>query len=313
MANKVSIFAAVCKTLDLAGFKEFVNSVEMYTGYPYEFIIINNGAFEDVSLYLDEWVKRSLVGVDKRLIVNKENMGVNVANHQGLHACTTDYIIRLDSDVVIKTPDWANKMVRYSLDYPEVGMVCTKGNAGQSYRIQRDNYTEVDIMIGWCQFVHRKVINRISEYFRARRDDLMNHICALRSLTNNPEKIRHLKDFKIYVKECAKGGTAGVGMFWDPGYFYGTEDFELSLLCRLVGYRIAIAEDVDVDHKDVAMRPDFLGSRKILTHDAFNYFRLKWEILLDFFDWRGQWEPWDSLPPNIEYQNEWRKTQEEKK
>jgi hypothetical protein len=196
-------------------------------------------------------------------------------------------------------------MLRYSVEYPEVGMVCAMGNAGQSYRVQRTNYKEVDIMMGWCQYVHRKVVNRVSEYFAGRKEELTHKIAVMRSITANPEKLRHLADFERHILTP--------GMFWDPGYFYGTEDFELSLLCRLVGYRIAIAEGVEVEHKNASMGSNFIDSRKILTHDAFNYFRLKWEILLDFFDWKGQWEPWDSLPPNQEFQNEWRKQNEGKK
>jgi len=68
-----------------------------------------------------EWLQENV----SNLILNKENVGAGEGFNQGIRAGKADWIVLLDSDVIIKDKEWFNKIWKYTID-EQVGFIETK-------------------------------------------------------------------------------------------------------------------------------------------------------------------------------------------
>lgn len=115
---KLSIIIVNWNTKDLL--RNALESLYKETNnFDYEVIIIDNNSF-DGSV---EMVKE--VFPDVLLIQNKENLGFSKANNQGLKKAKGDYLMLLNSDVIV-LDQAINKLVDYLDKHPDICMVGPK-------------------------------------------------------------------------------------------------------------------------------------------------------------------------------------------
>ena len=74
-------------------------SIEKYAQYDrLELIVIDNASTDGTRAYLQEWVK---LGENRKLILNKSNIGFSSANNQGLEIACGEYLLLLNNDTFI--------------------------------------------------------------------------------------------------------------------------------------------------------------------------------------------------------------------
>ncbi len=284
---------------DLEGLDRYVQSLIKNTRNPFELVIYCNTEDAVVRNKFLQKVHEWGNAVKVNTFVSDVNKGMGIGVQWTVATAVDnpecDYIVTSDTDLTVLTPGWDEKMMKL-LQHLEVGYVCTPKNAGQTWRIRRPNYLEVDVAIGCFNMTRRDVIKAIRKKLDGERSRLTGRIDSCMFHTDNEMYTRYLQKVKQFVIDNNN--------HVDAGYFYGVLDFDSSLLIRWAGYRIAIAEDIDIYHKDSTISSEFTPIRKKLTHEAWNYYRCKFDILFDWVEWTGRIDLWDSIPLNLKFQKE---------
>ncbi len=289
---------AICTTFykDIKELERYIYSLTKTTKNEFLiFIACNAEDKEEVDKCL-ELGNRSYI----RILHMYGNKGLGVALNYAVDEALqqeADYIVVTDPDIEILTEGWDEKMINL-LKNPEVGYVCTNKNCGQTWRIRREKYLEVDVAIGCLTMIKRKTIEDIRMVINSMRGRLEDRVCDARKNTKNLMYADYLT--RVY-KFISRNNT-----HVDEGYFYGVLDYDSSLLVRWAGYKIAVAEDVDLIHHCSSENPDKTAEerRKKLTHDSWNYYRVKWGMLMDWVEWTGKINLWDDIPLNRDFHKE---------
>lgn len=281
------ICTTVCR--NLVDFQKFIQTFKENTPEPYKLIIIDNGSPKEVTDYVRQFENDSI-----KVLKNETNLGLGISTDQAAHLTEGyEYVFRVDTDVEFLTPDWTLAMMDIIDRNPEVGQVGTPINTGGN-RIRRMGFLETDVVVGCCQCVSRRAIDRIETYLKDNKEELIHKIKNYIDNATTGERIKYLLRFLHYVK-------MGEG-YWDPGFYYGVDDFDYSLMIRWLGFKLAVAEKVRIIHKSASENPEWKEVRHKNVWDGWNYFRTKWEIFLDYWDWK---DTWDDLLPNRSYKKEY--------
>lgn len=166
-------------------------------GVPFEFIAVDNGSTEKVSLgYLEKAEEKRLV----KLIRAKKNLGFGGGNNLGAREARGKYILILNPDIFVGE-DSVKKMVKYMEEHPDVGVLgpklvypddkvqdsCRRNMKFRDLVIKRtflkklpflrkrvDRYTmedfdhsvtqEVDLLVGACFIIPRKVYEEVGGF-----------------------------------------------------------------------------------------------------------------------------------------------------
>lgn len=287
----ISICAAVYNNVDVV--KKYIESLRETISQPYQLVLVDNNSNEETKDYLKQCIDRKLVHLVK---FNKENEGLGKALSDAVDLAIGDYICITDVDIEFLTRNWDVEMCKL-LNYEEVGLVGTFQNAGQTWLTRHSNYLESYVLTGCCTMTHRRIINYLRKMIDLNKNRLVDSITKLKSITEDEQYIKYLDKIHYFVCE--------VKNHVDPGYFYGVLDYDISALIRWLNYKLVIAENVKLNHNNtttvVNVDEQYQQNRKKLTHDAWNLYRHKMELICDFHDWRGKWECYDSLPFNIDY------------
>lgn len=268
--DKISIVTSVCRNQKLEDLQQFVESLFTKTNAPYELILVDNGTVIDnheIYSYIQELQHENI-----KIITFPFNMGLGISSDVGVRATTTKHIFRVDTDIVFKTADWSSKMIDIYNQFENIGSVCP-GNTSNAI-MNSAGYMEADTIIGCCQYVPKSTIEGISANLLNDKPKLINEINKMLEAGDNkyPLYIKHLAMLKMYF-ERAEG-------YWDPNFYYGTDDFDYSLLLKYFGYKLARADNVEVIHKSTSERPELKAIRHTTVGEGFQYFRLKWELIL---------------------------------
>ena len=108
--------------------KECLASLAPCLKKDYELVIVDNGSTDDTRHYL-------MVGLDSlpswlpvKLNLNKKNLGIAPALNQGIKMASSDYIYWLQNDMILKDPDFFEKLYQDFQKYEKVGVVCSTTN-----------------------------------------------------------------------------------------------------------------------------------------------------------------------------------------
>lgn len=150
---KFSFVILVHNRLDMT--KECIESI-LATSPSHELIIVDN-ASTDGSL---DWIKSRCPNAV--CIRNEKNLGVPVARNQGIKATTTDFIVIMDNDVVLK-PGWYDELFTPIKDGADIvgieGWQIDVGFAA-SWKCQNSN-ERFDYLGGACNVFRRSVFERV--------------------------------------------------------------------------------------------------------------------------------------------------------
>jgi len=171
--------------------KSFINYSD---GFTYEIIVIDNNSQDGtIELIESEFP-------DIRLIKNSQNKGVAPARNQGLKIATGNFVLILDADMEL-TENSIEHLFRFMKENPQAGLVgckLTEPNGELQYSCKRfptvlslifrrlegisfidnskslknhkmtdwdhNSISQVDYLIGACQFIRKEVIDQIGFY-----------------------------------------------------------------------------------------------------------------------------------------------------
>jgi len=141
-APKVSVIVVTYNNLDLT--KACLDSLEKYSQYaPMEIIVVDNASSDGSRAYLEEWEK---LGVNRKAILNDNNLGFAAANNQGLRTANGDYLVLLNNDTYV-TPGWIRTLINHLKKDRSIGIIGpVTNNIGNEAKIDI-TYSDMEDMI----------------------------------------------------------------------------------------------------------------------------------------------------------------------
>jgi len=104
--------------------KEALNSLTPALVSGYEVIFVDNGSTDGTP----EFLQNLDLPITKKLILNKENLGIAHALNQAFGMAVGKYIYRFDNDLILKDFLMFERMAHYFKDYEGIGIVAAKTN-----------------------------------------------------------------------------------------------------------------------------------------------------------------------------------------
>ena len=245
---------------DAEATEKCLQAVETWTRPPYEVLLVDNASDEDVKAVISRasgYIKRL------RVIENVENLGYPVACNQGLAMAQGDFVVIMNSDVVV-TPHWSERLIAALSADPQVGMVGPRTNYATGAQVVRGACYDETTLAAWSEQWHRLRAGSIR--FAPR-----------------------LVGFLLMLRRDLLEQVGGLDPLFGAGNF---EDDDLSLRAMLAGYKLAIAEDVFVHH---------YGSRSFFQDPSYyatllevnrHLFAAKWGLR---FSQDGRYDPTEVL------------------
>ena len=118
--------------------------------------VVDNGSTDGCREYL---LARAAQDVRLRVHALPRNMGVSVAANLGWAACDADYYLKLDNDILIREPDWLDRLLALAERNPELGMLgyqfCSWHHTEQRVLPSGDIFVESDCCDGACVLIPR--------------------------------------------------------------------------------------------------------------------------------------------------------------
>ena len=90
--------------------QDCIQSIHRNTPGAYNLIVVDQGSHDGSPEWLDT------DGNVSHLILNKRNKGVAEGRNQGIRAGRNPWVAIIDSDIIIKDPEWLDKMWNYTSD-----------------------------------------------------------------------------------------------------------------------------------------------------------------------------------------------------
>lgn len=175
-----------------------------------EFVVVDNGS-TDGSL---EWLRES---PDIKLLENGENIGASAARNQGTRAASGDYVIYMDSDAELRTPNALQTFVECMEGDSSIG-----GMAGIYF-------TDEALCELWC--------------WTPCMDWEANHDAPSSLVPQDPPQVL-TTCFSIYPMRVVQE----IGGF-DEYFFYLYEDGDLCERIRKAGYRLVVDPEIRILHR----------------------------------------------------------------
>lgn len=270
--------------------KAFLNSIFENTRGDFELILGVNGTKDDELMEYVVGLENKLDKGRFRLCVNPENIGVRAFN-QVMRMAQSDFVFRLDSDVVIRDPYWTQRMIgQWKTSNDSVGSVAAVGTSNtQGYMIQRNPTTvETDWIPSSCMMIHVPTAQKIR---RCLRDELPRMEKFVAEKMKSAENYPHEHDDLLCTLEYAKYHAPWWDLWWggkENVCGYGADDMHWSLLARWAGLKL-VKSAAMVEHKDSSMRPGYSETRHGLVSRAFQYMRTSLSLVMDVWsqdDWK---------------------------
>jgi GT2 family glycosyltransferase/glycosyltransferase involved in cell wall biosynthesis len=108
-----------------------------------EIIVVDNASSDSSPEFLENWAS---AGINRKLILNKDNRGFAAANNQGLSIAEGDFLVLLNNDTYV-TPGWARTMVSHLKHDVSIGLIGpVTNNIGNGAKIEI-HYTNMGEML----------------------------------------------------------------------------------------------------------------------------------------------------------------------
>lgn len=151
-----------------------IESIQQYTDFPYELILVDNGSTDGTGEYFDS-IPNAVV------IKNPVNRGFAAGCNQGIRAAHGDYILLLNNDTVV-SHNWLSNLINCLESSPEIGIVGPVSNyvsgvqlipteyqsLGEMHQFARkfnrpdpSRWFDTERLVGFCMLIRRSVIDRI--------------------------------------------------------------------------------------------------------------------------------------------------------
>lgn len=230
--NKTSVAVVVVNYNAEALLNQSVSAVLAST-VPVEVFVVDNGSSDDSIKVLREGI-----GPDPRLniIENGHNLGFAKAANIGLRRATADYCLVLNPDCLVQ-PDTLEKVIRYILLDPEVGMAgCLIRNPDGSEQAGGRR----SVPTPWRSFVRVMNLDKWMPANPRWRTFLHN----LEPIPNRPISVEAISGAFMLV---LRRSLTQVGLL-DEGYFLHCEDLDWCMRFRRAGWKIAFVPDAEAVH-----------------------------------------------------------------
>lgn len=252
-----------------------IDSIRKRTTYSdYEIIIVeNNSETEEIREYYGLLEKIPNISV----VEWKEKFNYSAINNFGVSYATGEYVILLNNDIEIITPDWIQEMLMFA-QRQDVGAVGVK--------LYYENFT----------IQHAGVILKVGEHGVAGH----SHVGEQRASVGYIGRLCYAQDVSAVTAAClmvAKEKYSQVKGL-DEGLAVAYNDVDFCLKLREKGYLNVFTPTVEAVHYESRTRgyDDNEGSRQRLEAEA-GYMRKKWKDVLDAGD--------PFYNPNMSLKNPW--------
>lgn len=217
-----------------------LESIRMFTGTPYELILVDNASTDDTLLYLRQQT-------DIKLIANKDNKGFAAGCNQGMSAAKGDQIVLLNNDTVVSYR-WLDNLLGALHSDPRVGIVGAMSNWVIPLQQMKPPYsTEAE----YHQFA--EAFNR-----------------------HDPAKWREVTCLSGFCVMFRRALVEAIGLM-DERFIFGVyEDADYSYRAMKAGYSLLLAGDTFVHHAgNSGFKGGGLDMKKIAGLNRVAYIR-KW-------------------------------------
>lgn len=182
-----------------------IKSIEKFTNFPYNLIVIDNNSQDDSRKYLDKLEQKCTT-----VIYNKENLGTSKAWNQGIRSGKGKYILFLNPDTLV-SPGWLTKMVECIESDEKIAVVGTK----------QVNEKGIIVHAGVLEKNGRRIHRGLGQ-------------------TDSPKKFNKVCDCVTVWGACfliKRDYIPAIGYF-DEQYFMYSEEVDYTFRARLLGYRV---------------------------------------------------------------------------
>lgn len=218
----------------------------------FEVIYVDNGSEDGSADFILNQYPKVII------IINKENMGFQKANNQGLKIARGQYIILLNSDTVI-LPGTLDKMLAFMESHPEVGAAspkCIYPDGRIQWSISR--FPSVDILWWWL-FSRHRVLSWLLRFKKRKR---------LHVNQTQEQDYAYGAFFALRREVLDKIG------FMDDTVFLAGDDAAWSWRMKAKGWKIFYVAEAEVIHygegsrrkKPVASFIDWLRAHRFLLY-----------------------------------------------
>lgn len=202
---------------------------------PSEIIVVDNGSTDGTQDALKDLSLPSLY-----LIHNKENKGFGKANNQGLNIAKGDYILFLNSDVLVDKLLDISSLLEYFHHYKNVGAVTVRVNLPNSSIDPASHRGFPTLWRSFCYFSGLEKLFSHAPY--------LNHIFGGYHLVYLNKNIVHEIESPTGAFYLAPRNVLDMVKGFDEDFFMYGEDLDLSYRIKQKGYKILYIPQYSVLH-----------------------------------------------------------------
>ncbi len=232
-----------------------------------EIIVVDNDSTDGSVQAINSFKSKNL-----KIIVNKNNLGFAKAVNQGLKQAKGDYLLLLNSDIIVK-PGSINKLIEFAEKHSEAGVVSGK-------LLNSDNSFQ-----GSCFY--------LPTFLRITREFWFNGLSTLNKYVPLGDKSVEVEAVSGAVFLIPKKVLSKVG-FFDERFFIYFEDLDYCRRVRQRGFKIYYLPGAEFIHghgasgkKIPQQTQKWLSQSSKIYHGKIKYY------LITFIIWTGQ--KWQKL------------------
>ena len=239
MRNKREAFSIIIITYNSEQtIKECLKRILENSKVSDEILVIDNNSKDKTRQILIDFQKKF---PNVKVILNQENIGFAKAVNQGIKACKNEFIVIINPDAIVVTPDWLEIFYKELKENNDVCVVAPVSDQVVYYQ-SLIKFTKIEGDI--TPYILRYFYNDYSE---------------------------DLESFAGFCFATRKSKIQELGML-DENLILGMEDFDLSLRIREKGYKIVLKPSVLVQHiYHVSFNSDKENAEKLNQISIWNF------------------------------------------